>query len=564
MKRQKCCFIIIAIFLILVNADAQDKYRAVHWDIEDGLSSGLLSGMLQDAKGFLWIATNSGLDRFEGNTFKNYFADKNNNQSITDNFVLKLIEDSLHNIWIGTAKGMSRYDIKADTFSHFFSNPEFNDGSVFPFTATGSLIYCIEGFSLITAYDIHTLSKKILTKLTPADAVTNGMAGLYSIFDAGSNSVWMLEGSYVPGGGLYQISLSNGERKHYAWSCYRNIQGHSHWSEAMKYDQKRNSIWINSPDGLMEFTLRDKQFHHIDAMNELIKLNNYDRFVGIDLDRQGRVWLATQPKGMIVYDPYKRSIILPFSKDSVLGKDVAAANISIYCDRNNIVWSGFWLPKGLYQLIPYSPTVKQYTEDNKPHDLSDNFVYNCVNGNTGMAWIGTRFGLDIFDPQKDSSKILRKNDLPGFKGKKIIPAGIDTIAQKAWLLSEAGFFEMDIRTHRCKELIFKDVNFNIIQHPDIVKPLGYGSYCQFKNGCIIPAHADNKLSLFIVNSDSAIAHQILTQEPFNSRGTSVGYDKYIFITGLLKQSFLIIFKINKQISLLLIRLFRIKLNYLQA
>lgn len=33
MKRQKCCFIIIAIFLILVNASAQDKYRAVHWDI---------------------------------------------------------------------------------------------------------------------------------------------------------------------------------------------------------------------------------------------------------------------------------------------------------------------------------------------------------------------------------------------------------------------------------------------------------------------------------------------------------------------------------------------------
>ncbi len=106
MKTQKCCFIIIAIFLILMNANAQDKYRAVHWDIEDGLSNGLVSSMLQDARGFLWIATESGLDRFDGNTFKNYFADKNNNRTITDNFVLKLIEDSLHNIWIGTPKGM--------------------------------------------------------------------------------------------------------------------------------------------------------------------------------------------------------------------------------------------------------------------------------------------------------------------------------------------------------------------------------------------------------------------------------------------------------------------------
>ncbi len=527
MKMKLTAFLLMLLFSVLCS-NGQNNFRAIHWDIEDGLSGGVVYSMLQDVKGFLWIATESGLDRFDGNTFKNYFADKNNNRTITDNLVLKLIEDSLHNIWIGTPKGMSRYDIKADTFSHFFSNPEFK-GDVFPFTATSSHIYCIEGFSFITNYDIHTLRKKILMKLTPADAVTNGMASLYSIFDPGSNSVWMLEGSYGRSGGLYQIFLSNGKRKHYTWPCYRNIPGHSHWSEAMKYDQKRNSIWINSPDGLMEFTLRDKQFHHIDAMNELIKLNNYNRFVGIDLDKQGRVWLATQPKGMIMYDPYKQSITLPFSKDSVLGKDVAAANMSIYCDRNNMVWSGFWVSKGLYQLIPYSPTVKQYTADDNHRGLSDNSILNCVNGNNGTVWMGTFYGLNIFDPQKDSFQILHENDLPGFKGKQIIPAGIDATAQKAWLHSEAGLFEMDIRTHRCKKIIFKDVNFNVIQHPDIVKPLWSGGDCQFKNGCIIPAYADQKLSLFVINSDSAIAHQILMQEPFNSRGMSVGYDKYIFL-----------------------------------
>ena len=75
--------------------------------------------------------------------------------------------------------------------------------------------------------------------------------------------------SRMSGGGLLQVSLADGKKQTYNWPCYSKIPNHSHWSEGMRYDRKRNSIWISSPDGLMEFTLTDKKFHHIDALNEL-------------------------------------------------------------------------------------------------------------------------------------------------------------------------------------------------------------------------------------------------------------------------------------------------------
>jgi ligand-binding sensor domain-containing protein len=56
--------------------DAGDKYRAVHWGFDEGLSSsGWVSSMIKDVNGFLWIGTGFGLNRFDGGIFKKYVAD---------------------------------------------------------------------------------------------------------------------------------------------------------------------------------------------------------------------------------------------------------------------------------------------------------------------------------------------------------------------------------------------------------------------------------------------------------------------------------------------------------
>ncbi len=61
-----------------------------------------------------------------------------------------------------------------------------------------------------------------------------------------------------------------------------------HDAEDMVYDPKRNSIWINSGDGLLEFSLNDKQFRPVEALEKLTEQKSYDRGVGVDIDRQGQ------------------------------------------------------------------------------------------------------------------------------------------------------------------------------------------------------------------------------------------------------------------------------------
>src|SRR5437762_1704999 len=102
------------------NEKATVTYRAVHWGLDEGLSQGETYHMIKDVNGFLWIGTRYGLNRFDGNTFKVYTHQRNNSKSLIDNDVIDgLIEDSLHNIWIGSIRGLSRFNIKTEDFTNF-------------------------------------------------------------------------------------------------------------------------------------------------------------------------------------------------------------------------------------------------------------------------------------------------------------------------------------------------------------------------------------------------------------------------------------------------------------
>ncbi len=492
-----------------VKGNSESVYRAVNWGLAEGLSQAEAYHMLKDVNGFLWIATSYGLNRFDGNSFKIFYEGKSKN-NITGNGIKGLIEDSLHNIWIGTDKGLSRYDIKADTFSNF-SSALVGDVAV-PFWATRNEVFYWDYPGQLTAINIKSFAKKTLLKLMPTDTAGYSTSDAYTVFDSASNSLWIEKG--IPGwvggtgGGLLQISLATGKREDFRWPCYKKIPNHSHFSEGMRYDRKRNSIWISSPDGLIEFTLDDKKFHNIDAWNKFADLGN--QWAGIDIDPQGIIWMGTYPKGIIIYDPANHSVTLPFPNDSVLQKKVSDANVSIYCDRDGIVWSGAWGRRGIYEMVPFSKVVTYYTADpGNPYSLSDNTVYHMVNADGGRIWIGTDHGgLNIFDPNTDKFEVLKGKDLPGIKinpHNTIIPISVDTILKKAWLIAD-GFFEMDLNTKKCRPIVYEDSNGRRISFRE--NPHVYPQ--PFRNGCIVTLIYDGKAGIFIVTHDNAVAREVIS------------------------------------------------------
>src|SRR5688500_11583496 len=80
-------------------------------NVQNGLSHNKVNCILQDKRGFIWLGTDDGLNRFDGRDFIIFRNDPNDSTTISGNIITDLLEDKQGRIWIATSDGgMSRYD----------------------------------------------------------------------------------------------------------------------------------------------------------------------------------------------------------------------------------------------------------------------------------------------------------------------------------------------------------------------------------------------------------------------------------------------------------------------
>ncbi len=109
------CFTAFFLQTNAVKAQTSADYEAI--STADGLSQGMIFDMLQDKEGFIWVATKSGLNRYDGYSFKVFYNDPYNINSLSSNSIVKLFEDSEGRLWVGTEDaGLNVYDKKNGRF----------------------------------------------------------------------------------------------------------------------------------------------------------------------------------------------------------------------------------------------------------------------------------------------------------------------------------------------------------------------------------------------------------------------------------------------------------------
>ncbi|WP_332368519.1 two-component regulator propeller domain-containing protein [Spirosoma telluris] len=87
--------------------------------ISDGLSQGMIYDLKQDQKGFIWVATKDGLNRYDGHNFSVFTHDPYNEYSLSDNNCSALLVDSRGWLWVGTLnQGLNLYDARTQRFYH--------------------------------------------------------------------------------------------------------------------------------------------------------------------------------------------------------------------------------------------------------------------------------------------------------------------------------------------------------------------------------------------------------------------------------------------------------------
>jgi len=119
--------ILISLFcLFTFNLQAKIEIRSTQITIADGLANSTVRNFLQDSKGFIWMGTLNGLNRYDGNTFVSYHPSPENPLSLADQKIMELSEDMYGFLWIrSSSEDISCYDLRKACFVDFTGTTEF-------------------------------------------------------------------------------------------------------------------------------------------------------------------------------------------------------------------------------------------------------------------------------------------------------------------------------------------------------------------------------------------------------------------------------------------------------
>jgi serine phosphatase RsbU (regulator of sigma subunit)/ligand-binding sensor domain-containing protein len=112
----------ILYFLVLFSQIAWSQiYQPVErYTHSDGLSDKWITCLHQDKSGFLWIGTSSGLNRFDGESFRQYYANFNDSTTLASHFIQKIAEDQQGNVWCATNYGISKLAVSRNSFYTYY------------------------------------------------------------------------------------------------------------------------------------------------------------------------------------------------------------------------------------------------------------------------------------------------------------------------------------------------------------------------------------------------------------------------------------------------------------
>lgn len=369
----------ILLFLVLTSAQVSGQsYDFRHYQVEQGLSYNSVFGILQDSKGFMWFATKDGLNRFDGYNFKIFRNDQSDSSSIGSNLTLCLYEDSKRTLWIGTSKGLYKYN---DTLESFAVVPGTLNKYIVDIKADplGKMFLLFEG--RIHTYNKNTQQLSLLSRKQDFSASS-------MLFDK-DGTLW--------------ISASDGYLKRYHtkddYFETFNVFEHStsvsaHWIDRI-YLTKSNSILIGtSHQGVKLFDLKSLTYKDVLTNNTdktPIFAKNFIHYEG------DTYWIATE-SGIFIYN-LKTGAYTQLKKDH--DNPYALSDNAIYTfakDREGGVWAGTYFGGVNYYPKPFTAFEKHFS-GSSVFPITGNAVREIDTDKYGNLWVATEdAGLNKISP----------------------------------------------------------------------------------------------------------------------------------------------------------------------
>src|SRR5271157_5451626 len=462
--------------------------KFTHLTTIDGLSNDRINSILQDRRGFMWFATEDGLNRYDGNTFvvyKNNPADPN---TLSANFIQSLIEDGHGNLWIGTwGGGLDKLDPRTERFTHYRYNPN-NPNSISgdaiksigqdshgylwlgtvedglnkfdPATgnftrylndSNGQFIGTINCIIEDSHRDIWFASPRGLFHLSPqtgqisrVPATMDRLAADYIHEDKAGN-LWML--AYSPVAALVKY-----DRQAERFTAYPFAEGAVGMPLSNILEDGQNGLWAASSRGLYHFDLQTEQFTYRFQRDETNPDSVNDNSVtSIYRDRAGVLWVGTETGGLNILDFRQGQFGSYRHRPGNPGGLSFGLVSAMHQDRNGILWVGF-SPLNLDRLDRKTGQITHYPAGSGSKNAlgkGSALRHNIYRDARGYLWLGGWGVLDRFDERSGQFKHYQhKPDDPNSLLSNEILCIYEDRSGKLWLGQVSGLSRLDPATNK--------------------------------------------------------------------------------------------------------------------
>lgn len=482
MKKTLIFISIITGFLSLNAASYKIRYLTA----DDGLSRNFVTDIFRDSKGFIWIGTSRGLDRYDGYNLWQYNSNRHDHP-LSNELVRCIEEDTQGNLWIGTENGLFFKDYR----NGIVQTVQSRLGLSRPYLSSDIIFIRSDGENKLWLG--HTQGLSLIT------ANENGVYSIEEIYETMSISdILLFDGNVLVADGNDVFRLFKGNNNQYTrLSGDPNLRNLPGVVNVLFHDQQ--TIWVGTALGLVRYDLNSERFvlyqtnpydptslssntvtdinktadgqllvgtliglniFHVQANNfsritselnqgEVSLSNNFISCIYVD---HNIIWVGTEKGGVNILFPDQQFFTnvshIPGDENSLSKNPVNA----ILEDDEGDLWVGT-VEGGLNLKKRGSDVFQRFVSDiNNPRSLSHNSVSSICQDFQGNYWFGT-WGLGLnFLHKKDKGRnhFSQFVNIPGREGDIIsnFVAAIvsDSLNRGIWIGTREGLNFMDINT----------------------------------------------------------------------------------------------------------------------
>lgn len=425
----------ITLFYPAVDVQAYSNINFKDITIEDGLAQATVERIYQDSRGYIWIGTYDGLNRYDGKDFKVYRYEEDSQNSIASNTIIAIEEDNNGYLWVGTANGLSKINLNDDSVTNYYNKSE--EGNLSHYNICDILI-AADGTVLVATADglnIYNKEKDSFERILynpDKDILTNQV--IYSLDQDELGNIWIGTED-----GINKIDAKSKSINHIQIDEDANVEANVY----RVYSDKEGFMWIGTFDsGLLKVNIHTNEITSYKSV-----INNESKLPGnmvkdILRDSRGDVWVCTD-KGLAKYNEENDNFIV--YKNKIYDRySIVDDNIhSIIEDKSGLIWVGTY--SGISTFDPNNKIEHYKYDPFIANSLSNNSIRGIYEDNENLLWIGTdTAGVNIVN-RKSEEVVHISTQNTSLSSDKINYITGDE--ENIWVATDDGLNKINIKTN---------------------------------------------------------------------------------------------------------------------